>query len=527
MIRPDQDPWQAHGFSGVTAELTAQGTLLHAMQRHWDEHPDRVVLINGPTGLPVTWAALRDSVNGAVGALHDYGIGPGKRVLMSCTPSVDLVVAHLAVLWTGAIVVPVNTGFTNAELTNIARVGEVSLCILSDPNRWDPSDVQVVAPTQLTNHSNLRAHHPLVPTEQDDPAMLLFTSGTTGTPKGALLTHGNLLASASALVHAWAWTPADRLVLCLPLFHMHGLGVGVHGTLLAGGSAVIQPGFDEDQVLDAIRDHDATLLFGVPTMWTRLLNHGRVQELSTLRLCVSGSAPLPATVWQGLVSSAGQHIVERYGMTETVMLTSNPLHGDRRPGTVGFALPGVSVQIHEPGPDGVGEIIVRGPNVFGGYLGNVDPSSTFVAIHANGDDADPGDHAEMNTSWFRTCDLGRFDPDGYLSIVGRSKDLIITGGYNVYPSDVEAVLREHPNVADAAVLGEPSELWGETVAACVILHDTSQDAGTTSEELVEFARSHLADYQRPRRIVLMTAFPRNALGKVVKADLRTSPEFKL
>jgi malonyl-CoA/methylmalonyl-CoA synthetase len=521
VINPSEHPWGAHGFTGAAADLTAWGTLLHACQHHWDTTPDRVVLIDGqPTHQTgerathtstdqLTWGDLRDALHRSVASLIGHGVGPGKRVLMSCTPSVELIVTHLAVLWTGAVVVPVNTGFTKAELTNIAKVANVCLSIMSDPNRWELTDIAVITPDQVTSHPERSKHQHAHVCGSNDPAMLLFTSGTTGTPKGALLTHGNLLASAAALVQAWAWSPSDRLVLCLPLFHMHGLGVGVHGSLLAGASAVILPGFVEDSLLDAVAAHQATLLFGVPTMWTRLLGHPRVAELSALRLCVSGSAPLPTTVWEGLSASAGQQIVERYGMTETVMLTSNPLHGERRPGSVGFALPGVEVRLHEPGPDNVGEIVVRGPNVFDGYLGALDSGSTFVK-KANGS-------LEAEGSWFRTGDLGRFDADGYLSIVGRSKDLIITGGYNVYPTDVESVLRDHPAVADAAVLGEPSELWGETVTACIILRD---GATATPEALTEFARAHLADYQRPRRIVLLTSFPRNALGKVIKADLR-------
>jgi malonyl-CoA/methylmalonyl-CoA synthetase len=222
--------------------------------------------------------------------------------------------------------------------------------------------------------------------------------------------------------------------------------------------------------------------------------------LQSLRLCVSGSAALPPEVWNGLFQQAGQQVLERYGMTETVMLTSNPFIGVRKPGSVGLPLPGVEVSIHQPTADGVGELVVRGPNVFDGYLNR--PEANAEAFLDNG--------------WFRTGDLGRVDSDGYFSIVGRSKDLIISGGYNVYPSDVEAILRTHIGVSDVSVIGEPSELWGETVTACVV---PAPSSAATEAELINFAAAHLATYQRPRRIVFCEAFPRNALGKVVKAEL--------
>jgi malonyl-CoA/methylmalonyl-CoA synthetase len=461
-------------------------------------------------------------------------------VLMSCTPSVPLVLVHLGALLAGATVVPVNTGFTADELHNIADAANSHLAVLSDTTRWDrPDNGQHADDTAnaddaedasvsrkplgldtLTELANQQAAGQLSSSHgwevrldrlrSDDPALLLFTSGTTGTPKGALLSHGNALASACAVVTAWRWTPADRLVLCLPLFHMHGLGVGIHGTLLAGASAVILSSFDENTLLDSICTYDVTMLFGVPTIWTRLAAHARVGELRTLRLCVSGSAPLTPEVWTQLRERAGQEILERYGMTETVMLTSNPYSTTptltRRPGSVGLVLPGVELGLHDQGADGVGEIVVRGPNVFDGYLDRPDANA----------------EAFLNDGWFRTGDLGTVDAQGYLTIVGRSKDLIITGGYNVYPSDIEAVLRLHPQVADVAVVGEPSTLWGETVAACVVLNDhLAADATANPRQvLLDFAASHLADYQRPRRIAFYTEFPRNALGKVIKSTLR-------
>src|SRR5262249_31874588 len=262
----------------------------------------------------------------------------------------------------------------------------------------------------------------------DDPAMLMFTSGTTGRPKGAILSHGNALASAQGVHIAWRWTPDDRLVLTLPLFHMHGLGVGVHGTLLTGASMAIAP-FSPDGVLDLAAAEKATLFFGVPTMYVRLVASPRVDELAALRLCVSGSAALAADVWRALAERGGQRVIERYGMTETFMNTSNPHDADRRPGSVGFGLPGVEVRLGDND-----EICVRGPNVLHSYWER--PDATADAF---------------KDGWFLTGDIGEFDADGYLSIVGRSKDLIITGGFNVYPREIEELLAAHPAVAQAAV----------------------------------------------------------------------------
>ncbi|HWB71268.1 MAG TPA: AMP-binding protein, partial [Egibacteraceae bacterium] len=326
-----------------------------------------------------------------------------------------------------------------------------------------------------------------------DPALIGYTSGTTGAPKGAVLSHGNLLAGSESLRLAWRWTAADRLVLALPLFHAHGLCVGLHGTLLAGGSAVLLPRFDADAVLDATRAQRASLFFGVPTMYRRLLRSPRVGELARLRLCVSGSAPLHAELHRRLSEAAGQQVIERYGLTETLMNASNPYDGERRPGSVGLPLPGVELRLADDG-----EILVRGPNVLGGYWRR--PQATAAAF-ARG--------------WFRTGDLGGLDPDGYLRIMGRSKELIITGGLNVHPREVEDVLSEHPGVAEVAVVATASREWGETVTAYVVPAAARPDP----QELIAFAAERLAPFKRPRRVVFVDDLPRNALGKVLRGEL--------
>jgi malonyl-CoA/methylmalonyl-CoA synthetase len=299
------------------------------------------------------------------------------------------------------------------------------------------------------------------------------------------------------------------------MFHMHGLGVGLHGTLFVGASAVLLDGFDPDVVFDAAGEYDATLFFGVPTMYHRLVESERVGEFARLRLCVAGSAPLPPSVHDAFHAATGRTVLERYGMTETVMLVSNPYEGERRAGSVGFPLPGVEVRFDRD--DGAlvdaptaaldgrtGEILVRGPNVFRGYWER--PASNVAAF---------------TDGWFRTGDLATVASDGYITIVGRAKELIISGGFNVYPREVEEVLASHPAVADVAVVGTPSGEWGEEVTAFVVVrsgHDAPDRDG-----LREFGREQLARYKLPRRVVIVDTLPRNALGKVVKHELRCPP----
>jgi malonyl-CoA/methylmalonyl-CoA synthetase len=333
-----------------------------------------------------------------------------------------------------------------------------------------------------------------------DIALLAFTSGTTGRPKGVPLTHANVLAGAEALRRAWGWTAQDRLILSLPLFHMHGLGVGIHGTLLAGASVALVERFDPEVVLELAARRATTMFFGVPTMYDRLVEADGVERLGQLRLCVSGSAPLRADLHRRIEERTGQRVLERYGMTETVMLTSNPLDpadGERRAGTVGRPLPGVGLRL-DPDND---EIQVRGPNVFGGYLDN--PETNAAAFTADG--------------WFRTGDIGQLD-DGYLRIVGRAKDLIITGGYNVYPAEVEVALRDCPGVREAAVAGIADPRWGEVVGAWIEV-EPGADPTAVLVSLEAWCTEHLVAYKRPRQTRVVESLPRNALGKVQRERL--------
>ncbi len=495
--------WARHLPPGVdpgSIDLLARRTLPAAWATNWAERPD-APSVHGDEDWS-TNAELDARSRRIAGRFAAAGLRAGDRIVMSAATSVELVVAHVAALRLGLVVVPVNGAYRGREISHVVDDCTPALCVV-DADRVDLFAAAVPTGCAVTTVAvelpdgdapELDASQP------DDVALLCYTSGTTGAPKGAMLTHGNALASCEALRLAWRWTDVDRLVLALPLFHVHGLGVGLHGTLLCGASVVLLPRFDADLVLDAAREHDATLFFGVPTMYARLAPHARAAELARLRLCVSGSAPLPASLHEELATGAGVRVLERYGMTETIMNVSNPYDGERRAGTIGFPLPGVEVRLDQPS----GEILLRGPNVFPGYWGR--EAATRDAFTDDG--------------WFRSGDIGAHDPDGYLRIVGRAKELIISGGYNVYPREVEDVLLEHPAVAEVAVIGEPSHEWGETVVAVVVAAaGDAEDDARDPEALLAFAAEHLAPYKRPRRVRYVDALPRNALGKVVRADL--------
>ncbi len=482
------------GVDPDDVDLLDEVSLPAAWSKRWASGASKPTLWEAGTGW-VTRGDLARRTKAAAGLLYGAGLRKGDRIILSAAASVDLVVAHVAALRLGLIVVPVNGAYQQAELAHIVRDADPRAAVVDKPEwvRWLSElspEMTVVSPRLDLDDGTAPSLDQL---SSGDPALLGYTSGTTGVPKGAVLTHGNLLAGAESVRIAWRWTPDDRLVLALPLFHMHGLGVGLHGTLLTGASAVLLDGFSPDGVLDAAQAHDATLFFGVPTMYTRLAQSPRVGELSRLRLCVAGSAPLSADLHRRLEGAAGVRVLERYGMTETIMLVSNPYDGERRAGTVGFPLPGVELRL-APGSD---EVLVRGPNVFAGYWRR--PEATEEAFGEDG--------------WFRTGDLGEFDDAGYLRLKGRAKELIISGGLNVYPREVEDALRSHPEVEDVAITGTPDEEWGELVTAWLV-----PTPGKTPK--LRDLRSHLegacADFKHPRILHLVKELPRNALGKVQK-----------
>jgi malonyl-CoA/methylmalonyl-CoA synthetase len=479
-----------HVPKGSTVDLAEGGTLPGAWTARWTAEPSRTT-VSTMDGARISAEELADRTAQAAGRYAAAGLAPGDRVLVSALPSVDLVVAYVAALRYGLTVVPVNTAYTEVEIGRLVTEAVPGLAVLDDPARAPGirSTTPDLAALPRPTEAELDRVHPR------DVALIVYTSGTTGRPKGAPLTHANLLAGAHAVRIAWRWTAGDRLALCLPLFHMHGLGVGLHGTLTTGAEALVLPRFDPAGVADAIREHRATLFFGVPTMYHRLAASPHLGDLRALRLAVSGSAPLPAELHEAVARGGGQRVLERYGMTETVMLVSNPYEGERRPGTVGFPLPGVELRLAER-EGGTREIEVTGPNVIGGYLNRPDANA----------------EAFTEDGWFRTGDLGELDGDGYLRISGRAKELIITGGYNVYPREVEEVLRAHPAVADAAVVGMPSAEWGETVVAFVVSEEGEPG-------LAQWCAERLASYKRPREWRRVDSIPRNALGKVLRHEL--------
>ncbi len=493
--QPAPPAWSAHLPAGVppgSVDLLARGTLPAAWASLWAAAPQRPLIHDGERGW-CTAGELDERSARVAARLLGAGLVPGDRVLVSAEASIDLVAAHVGCLRAGLVVLPANTGYLGDEIAHLVADSGPRAAIVDDDQRarWcrdAAPDILVTSPAvDLPDGPAValdRAH-------PGDPALIGYTSGTTGRPKGAVLSHANLLASVEALLLAWRWGPEDRLVLALPLFHIHGLGVGLHGTLLAGASAVLLGRFDVDAVLDARAAHDASLFFGVPTMYSRLVGSARADELARFRLCVSGSAPLPPDLFDAFETASGRRVLERYGMTETIMLVSNPYDGERRRGTVGLPLPGVELRLDEARS----EVVVRGPNVFGGYRNRAEANAE--AFDADG--------------WFRTGDLGRFDEAGYLALVGRAKELIISGGYNVYPREIEEVLRLHPAVVDAAVVGTPDPAWGEVVTAFVEVRDTIVEA-----EVTAFVGQHLAAFKRPRLVHVIEALPRNALGKVQK-----------
>jgi malonyl-CoA/methylmalonyl-CoA synthetase len=345
------------------------------------------------------------------------------------------------------------------------------------------------------------ASPPMPALTPEDPAVILYTSGTTGRPKGAVLDHGGLLAQARGAIEVWRWTASDILVHALPLFHLHGLGMGLNGTLLSGGRATLVP-FSPEAVVAELTRHDderGTMLFGVPSMYQRLCDwlDQHPTDLSHVRVFVCGSAPLPPALFERCERLLGQPPVERYGITEGGIVVTNPYDGPRQPGRVGLPFPGVEVKLGDKD-----EVLLKGGQVFRGYWRN--PEATKEAFTPDG--------------FFKTADVGEIGPDGTLAIRGRLKELIISGGFNVYPREVELVLETHPAVEEVAVAGVPSDAWGEEVTAYVV---ASKSTKLVEAELIAFARERLATYKCPRRIVVLEKLPRNAMGKIERSKLQS------
>jgi malonyl-CoA/methylmalonyl-CoA synthetase len=453
--------------------------------------------------------------------LRDAGLDPGARVVVQAPKCVEMIALYAATLQAGGVFLPLNTAYTHEEVAYFVEDAKPKL-LVCDPGSTDrlAEVADAVGATRLTLDAaglgtltaaahDKPAQFDTVPRRPDDLAALLYTSGTTGRSKGAMLTHENLLSNARTLTELWQITDADRLIHALPIFHTHGLFVALNTSICAGASVHLLPAFSVDAIIAALPR--ATLLMGVPTYYTRLLADDRLTRdlTATMRLFISGSAPLLAETHAAFTRRTGHRILERYGMTETNMNTSNPYHGDRRAGTVGKPLPGVDVMVTDPDtgeelPRGeVGMIEVRGPNVFKGYWQQPDKTAAEL----------------RETGYFITGDLGRIDEDGYLTIVGRSKDLIIRGGYNVYPKEIEDVLNDSEGVEESAVFGIPDSDFGEAIVAAVVM---LPGRASNVDELENRVRARLARFKHPRFYAIVDALPRNAMGKVQKTVLRAS-----
>ena len=463
------------------------------------------VLMTLADGAQISAAGFHALVARAAAALRSQGVVKGDRVAVQVTKSPQALAVYGAAVAVGAVFLPLNTAYTPAEVDYF--LGNASPRVfLCDPAK--AAALTAVAARHgamlLTldgqgqgTFADAGRDDPLVPCDcgPDDLAAILYTSGTTGRSKGAMLTHSNLLSNAQVLADLWRFTPDDVLLHALPIFHTHGLFVASNVALLSGAGMIFLAGFDQEVVLRLLPQ--ATVMMGVPTFYTRLLDDARFDRalVAGMRLFVSGSAPLLAETHHGFEARTGHRILERYGMTETNMNTSNPYDGDRRAGTVGLPLPGVEVRIVADAGE-VGGIEVRGPNVFAGYWQM--PDKTAEELKPDG--------------WFITGDLGQVDGDGYISIVGRAKDLIITGGYNVYPKEVELLLDAVPGVVESAVIGLPHPDLGEAVFAVLVGGDAAATLAVIAPDLARF--------KQPRAAVVVADLPRNTMGKVQKNLLR-------
>ncbi len=430
------------------------------------------------------------------------GLAPGDRIALLLPNSPAVITLWLATLKLGAILVPINVLYTAREIAHIVRDAAPTAVITTNERTADVAEGIPVWELELLEDgaASRTPLRPLMATGAGTPAALIYTSGTTGAAKGAVLTHGNFAANALALMHAWQLTSEDRLLLTLPLFHVHGLGNGVNGWLASGGHLRLVERWEQSRAIGWFETYRPSLFYGVPTMFVRLLETPmeRARPVgAAMRLFVSGSAPLPAAVLEDFDRLFGHRILERYGMTETLMNVSNPLHGERRAGTVGFPLPLTDVQIRDDrgrvaAVGETGELFVRGPNVCAGYWRQ--PEATAAA---------------WEDGWFRTGDLGSRDDEGRITLQGRRSELIISGGFNIYPREIEEVLLRYPGIREAAVVGIADAARGEVPVAYVV-SDAAPDAAAIERAL----RAELASYKIPRRIVRIASIPRTALGKI-------------
>lgn len=483
-------------------------------------HADKTTpFLHLPNGLTVSYQAFLQTAAQIANAASAIGLKPGDRIAAQVEKSPETLALYAACAQAGLVFLPLNTAYTVDELSYFIENSGAALVVCAERSREGLAPVAAQLGAQLATlnadgSGSLMEQARAMPTSfetversGDDLAALLYTSGTTGRSKGAMLTQNNLLSNTEALVAEWRFTANDVLLHALPIFHTHGLFVASNVILATGGSMIFLPKFDQDEIIRLLPN--ATTLMGVPTFYTRLLSDERFTKALTahMRLFVSGSAPLLAETHVQFEELTGHRILERYGMTETNMNTSNPYDGERRAGTVGFPLAGVEIKITnadsgETLPQGeIGDIEVRGPNVFKGYWEM--PEKTAAELRADG--------------FFITGDLGRIDEDGYVHIVGRNKDLIISGGYNIYPKEIELVLDDQPGVLESAVIGVPHADFGETVLGILV---AEKGATPDPEAIMATVGESLARFKHPRKLIVVDELPRNTMGKVQKNVLR-------
>ncbi|MES2413720.1 MAG: malonyl-CoA synthase [Pseudomonadota bacterium] len=479
------------------------------------------VAIETDNGLNYSWRDLERSTAMMANLLVSLKLPAGSRIAVQVEKSVEAVILYLATLRAGYVFLPLNTAYQSAEIEYFIGNAKPAVVVCSKKNFGWVSKIAFKAGTQnvftldddrsgslLERAAHCSDRHEVAMVKnEDDMAAILYTSGTTGRSKGAMLSHGNLLSNALVLKEYWGWRPGDVLIHALPIFHVHGLFVALHGALINGSKMIWLSRFDPRLVVQKLPE--ATVFMGVPTLYVRLLTEPGLDKHAcrNMRLFVAGSAPLLIETFHEWQQRTGHTILERYGMSETAMLTSNPYSGDeRRGGTVGFALPGVTLRVQgddgQPMPVGeIGGIQVKGPNVFQGYWQM--PEKTKEEFTADG--------------YFRTGDVGKVDERGYITIVGRSKDLIISGGYNVYPAEIEGYINDMSGVAESALVGVPHPDFGEAGVAVVI---AKPGAALDAAQIVANLKSKLANFKIPKRCFVVDELPRNTMGKVQKNLLR-------
>ncbi len=471
------------------------------------------------SGLNYSWRDIERATAMLANLLVSLKLPAGSRIAVQVEKSVEAMLLYLATLRAGYVFLPLNTAYQSAEIEYFIGNAEPAVVVCSSKNFGWVSKIAFKAGTQnvftldddctgslLERAAYCSDRHAVAVKKADDLAAILYTSGTTGRSKGAMLSHGNMLSNAQVLKDYWGWKPGDVLIHTLPIFHVHGLFVALHGALINGSKMIWCARFDPKFVVKKMPE--ATVFMGVPTLYVRLLNEPGLDKnaVRNMRLFVAGSAPLLIETFNEWQTRTGHTILERYGMSETAMLTSNPYKGERRGGTVGFALPGVTLRVQDDdgkalGTDEIGGIQVKGPNIFKGYWHM--PEKTKEEFTSDG--------------FFKTGDVGKIDARGYITIVGRSKDLIISGGYNVYPAEIEGYINDLPGVAESALVGVPHPDFGEVGVAVVI---AKAGASLKADAIIAALKSKLANFKIPKQCFVVRELPRNTMGKVQKNLLR-------